>query len=52
MKRVVLEFVRALTGSVVQIEIKKPVNSGPFAFFEGFNGFEIRSETHYENLKG
>jgi hypothetical protein len=52
MKRVVLKFVRVATGSVVQIEIKKPANSRAFAFFEEFNGFVIRSETHYENLKG
>ncbi|MHC4188425.1 MAG: hypothetical protein ACYSUB_01950 [Planctomycetota bacterium] len=51
MDRVVLEFVRASTGSVLQIEIKKPVGSGPFAFVEGFNGFEIRAETRYIERK-
>lgn len=45
--QVVLEFVRAATGSVVQLEIEKPANSRAFAFVEGFNGFEIRTETHY-----
>jgi hypothetical protein len=48
MKRVVLEFVRKGTGSVVRLEIEKPNNAGPFAWVEGFNGFEIRAEIHYE----
>lgn len=45
--RVVLEFFRKATGSVVQIEIEKPAGSGPYAFVKGFDGFQIRAETHY-----
>jgi hypothetical protein len=45
--RVTLEFVRATTGSVVRVETEKPEGSPPFAFVEGFNHFEIRSETHH-----
>lgn len=48
MKRVVLEFVRKETGSVVRSETKKPNNAGPFVWVEGFNGFEICAEIHYE----
>ena len=47
MHRVVLEFIRASTGSIVRLEIERATNV-PFAFVEGFNGFEIRAEIHYE----
>jgi hypothetical protein len=46
MKLVILTFVRAATGSVVHIIEQKPNNTKPFAWVEGFNGFEIRSEIH------
>lgn len=49
--KVVLEFVRVATGSIVRLEIEKPANSKPFAFVEGFNGFEIRAEIHYPGVK-
>lgn len=48
MRRVVLEFARKSTGSVVRLEIEKPNNARPFAWVEGFNDFECRAETHYE----
>ena len=50
MKFVILTFVRAATGSVVRIVEKKPNNTKPYAWVEGFDGFEIRSEIHVSPL--
>lgn len=47
MRRVVLEYVRKKTGSVIRLEMVEP-NTGPFAWVEGFNGFECRRATYYE----
>lgn len=44
MKKVTLVFVRESTGSVLRIEMEKPWYAPPFAFVEGANGFEIKSE--------
>jgi hypothetical protein len=46
MKIVILTFIRPATGSVVHIIEQKPDNTKPFAWVEGFNGFEIHSEVH------
>ena len=43
MKRVTLVFVRESTGSVVRIEMEKPVDAQPFAPVKGFDGFKIKS---------